>query len=78
MIKKEVLTAKRNRSRTRHEFLLTFFEGKVSEGYAEKEVNGYWLVRQWNGNSKMWEVAIYTQENFGRRKEYQRSFFKEG
>ena len=49
------------KNENRQNFLLTFFQG---EGYEEKEVNGYWLVKQWNGNTKNWQVAIYTKESF--------------
>jgi hypothetical protein len=50
----------------RHKFLLTFFDPK--EEYQVREVNGYYLTKQWNGNTKRWEVAIYTPESWERRK----------
>lgn len=55
---------------TRKEFLLSFFFG---DSYQEKQVNGFWLVKSWNGNNKQWQVAIFTEETF---KNYKR-FYKE-
>lgn len=49
-------------------FLLSFFS---EEGHVEKEVNGFWLVRHWNGNTKKWQVAVYTYESFENYKKYQ-------
>ena len=46
---------------------MTFFKGK---GYEERFVNGFWLVKQWNGNTEKWQVAIYTQDSFDRYKTY--------
>jgi len=54
--------------RQRHEFLLTFFADQEYDHYDKRIVNGFVLVKQWNGNSKNWEVAIYTKENFIRTK----------
>ena len=49
-------------NKTRQEFLLTFFP--ILEGYDEKEVNGFWLIKQYNGNLKHWEVHIYSKKSF--------------
>ena len=49
-------------NKTRQEFLLTFFP--ILEGYDEKEVNGFWLVKQWNGRFKNWEVHVFSEESF--------------
>jgi len=54
--------SKKERNRIRQEFLLTFFD--KNSGYSEKEINGFWLIKQWNGNQKIWQVAIYTKESF--------------
>jgi len=61
-------------ARTRQMFLLTFFEG---EGYAEKEVNGFWLIRSISGNTGEPQVAIYTKENFENYKKFNTSMAKE-
>ena len=50
-------------------FLLTFFN-QPEEKYEAKELNGFWLVKQFNGNSKEWQVAIYTQESYKKSREY--------
>ncbi len=50
------------RKRQQHEFLLTFFSDEPK--YDWREVNGFVLVKQWNGGSRKWEVAIFTKENF--------------
>ena len=49
----------------RQNFLLTFFND-IQE-YQIKEINGYILVKQYNGATKRWEVAIYTEESFGKK-----------
>lgn len=55
----------RKNNKTRQDFLLTFFG---DFGYEEKHVNGYWLVKQWNGNMNTWQVAIYEEGAFQRYK----------
>lgn len=67
------LTEKR-RSRTRHDFLLTFFDEK--SGYATKEVNGFILVKQWNGNTNSWNVAIYTPKAFRNRETFVKNLYQ--
>lgn len=49
----------------KHSFLLTFFND-IKE-YQTKEINGYVLVKQYNGTTKRWEVAIYTKESFRKK-----------
>jgi hypothetical protein len=56
---------KQQESNERQNFLRTFFSKK---GYEEKEVNGYWLVKQ-GGNTEI--VAIYTKERYTAYKKYQ-------
>jgi hypothetical protein len=57
------------RDHTKQDFLLTFFDKE--NRYEEKEVNGYWLIRQFNSETGNWQVAIYTPESYKRRKEWQ-------
>ena len=52
---------------TRQEFLLSFFN---KAGYQELEVNGFWLVKQMNGDTNREQVAIFTKESFERYKSY--------
>lgn len=47
----------------RRAFLLTFFE---KDEYTEKEINGFWLVKHWDGRLNEWCVAIYTEESLQR------------
>ena len=61
-------------ARTRQMFLLSFFEG---EGYAEKEVNGFWLIRSISGTTGIPQVAIYTKEAFDNYKKFNQSIFTE-
>jgi len=61
---------------TRQEFLLSFFEEE--SGYYEKPINGFWLIKQWNGDKKCWQVAIYSQESYKSRKEQLKRFKEQG
>lgn len=63
--------SKQRRNQQRHDFLLTFFN---KNEYSEKEVNGFWLVKHWNGSSKKWQVAIYPKGHLKRRQDYQKLF----
>lgn len=52
---------------------LKLFDGDY---YQEKFVAGYWYIKNWNGNSKKWQVGKYSQESFQRYKGYQQSEFQ--
>lgn len=54
-------TTKKSTNEQKRLFLLTFFESE--EGYEEKEVNGWWLVKHWDGNVNRWAVSIYSKES---------------
>lgn len=60
--------AKKLHNKTRQSFLLTFFTPENT--YQELEVNGFYLVKQFNGNTKDWQVAIFTKEAFLNRKSF--------
>ena len=62
----------KDNNKTRHNFLKTFFD--IQEEYQVKEVNGFILVQQWNGNTKEWQVAIYDKENWAKAKDWQDRF----
>ena len=51
---------------------MTFF--KEIEGYEEKEVNGFWLIKQFDGNSGGWVVHLYSPESYGNYKQMGRLF----
>ncbi len=52
----------------RQEFLLSFFNS--TNEYEEKEINGFILIKQFNAKSLNWEVAIYTQKSYLKRKSH--------
>ena len=56
------------KNQNRHKFLLTFFPDEATP--AEKEVNGFILVKYFSNSTHTWEVAIYTPESFKARQEY--------
>ncbi len=60
-------------NKVRQDFLLTFFEQDI---YQEKEVNGFWLIKQWNSDAQKWQVAIYTKESFSNYKKYSENYNK--
>lgn len=44
-------------------FMLSFFK-QEEDHYEELEINGFWLVKLWNGDAKTWTVHIFTPETF--------------
>lgn len=48
--------SKKKTKREVHERLLRLFDG---EGYEEFHTPKYVFVKQWNGNTNLWQVAIY-------------------
>ncbi len=50
----------------RQQFLLSFF---TEAGYIEKQINGFWLIKSMNGDTKQWQVSIYTPESYQRYKD---------
>lgn len=48
-------------NKTRQNFLLTFFN---ENQYEEVEVNGYWLVKQFNSTTDNWQVLIMDKNAF--------------
>jgi hypothetical protein len=53
---------KKNTNRIRRDFYLTFF--KKQDGYEELQVNGYWLIKQFDGGTKEWTVHLYSPESY--------------
>jgi hypothetical protein len=60
---------KKKESRKLHQFLLTFFN-QETDHYEEKEINGFWIIKQKNNDNDTWQVAIYTKESFNNYKNY--------
>ena len=54
---------KREANARRHDFLLTLFPDNNKE-YSVLWMNGFVLVRQWNGSTHRWEVAIWKESTF--------------
>ena len=61
---------KQIKNANRHEFLIEQYFDGIHEGYATRAVGNWVLVRQFNGGTNRWEVAIYTKESFGKHLEY--------
>jgi len=59
--------------KNKHDELLKHFTG---DGYEEKCVDGVWLVKQWNGNTKRWQVAQFSEESFKRYKAFSRGEYQ--
>lgn len=55
--------AKKKATREKNDRLLRLFNG---DGYEEFHTPKYVFVKQWNGDNKSWQVAIYTTESFQR------------
>lgn len=56
------------------DFYLTFFE--EVEGYDEQEVNGFWLIKQFDGNTKKWTVHLYSKESYKNYKKGRAKFLE--
>ena len=69
-------TNKKSTNEQKRLFLLTFFEGE--DKYEEKEVNGWWLVKHWDGNIKRWTVTLYSKESIDRFHRGQTKFVSNG
>lgn len=55
----------KKRRETHRQFFLSFFNG---QGYEEKEMNGFWLVKHWDTDHSIWVVALYRNDEFKRYK----------
>lgn len=58
--------AQKKYNETRHLFLLTFFN-QTEDHYEELSINGYHLVKQWNGTMQRWEMAIYSPQSWDKK-----------
>jgi hypothetical protein len=54
---------KKSERHAKHERLLRLFDG---EGYEEFHTPKYVFVKQWNGNTENWQVAIYPIDSWNR------------
>ena len=60
------------RSKILKEFLLSFFPRENE--YQEKEVNGFYLIKQFNKRLNEWNVAIFSKESILKRKNHYSKF----
>jgi len=47
---------------TKRQFLLKFFDDK--QDFEAKEINGFILVKSWDGDRKRWTASIFTKESY--------------
>ena len=59
-------------SNNTREFLLTFFND--TDVYTEKYINGFWLIKQFDGAKDMWTVYVYTQDSYNNYKRGQEKY----
>lgn len=55
---------KKEKNRDKHDRLLRLFDG---DGYEEFHHPKYVFVKQWNGNQKNWQVAIYPIDSWTKK-----------
>lgn len=60
---------KLERAERQKELLKHFTE----DHYEEKEIEQEWFVKMWNGDKKIWQVAVFSKESFARYKQFQKS-----
>jgi len=56
-------------NKLRQLFLLSFFS--EDSGYMEKEINNFWLIKQFDSLQNEWQVAIYLQKAYLKRKKHE-------
>lgn len=44
------------------QFYMSFFSNE--EGYEEKKINGFWLIKHWDGNNESWFVSLFSEESY--------------
>lgn len=53
---------KNEHTENRRKFFLTFFNDE--EGYEEKNVNGWWLIKHRDADRDLWTVHLYSNESY--------------
>jgi len=48
------------------QFLMRFFGNE--EKYEEREVNGFWLIKHFDGNLKVWTVSLFPADSYANYK----------
>jgi hypothetical protein len=57
--------AKKLKRQERQNELLKNFEGDF---YQEKKVGNEWLIKMWNGGTKKWQVAVFSDSSYKKYK----------
>lgn len=60
------------RKNIEREFRLSFFES--DSGYSVKEINEFYLIKQFSKRLQDWTVALFSKEAFINRKKHQKEF----
>ena len=60
------------KNENRNKFLLSFF--KSVEGKEAMEINGFVLLKHWDGNMNEWSVSIYSQESYNKMQEVNKKY----
>jgi hypothetical protein len=54
-----------------NDFLLTYFK---NDCYEELEVNGWWLIKTWDGNKKKYVVNVFSLQSYSNYKRGQQKY----
>lgn len=50
------------------------FEHQEEDHYEERQIGNEWWVKQWNGDSKRWQIAIFSKDSYFRYKGTQKNY----
>jgi len=67
--------SKKSKKLKEQEDRLSQFDQEIDH-YEEKDMGGEIWIKMWNGGTKRWQVAIFSQESFEKYKSFQESRFK--
>ena len=45
---------------------------QVTDHYEERQIEGNWWIKQWNGSTNCWQISIYSPESYQKYLEYKR------
>ncbi len=55
----------------RREQRLALFSDQKEDHYEEKKIGDEWFVKSYNGGTKFWQVAVYSEQSFRNYKSFQ-------
>ncbi len=65
------MTKKKQRERQERQIeLLKNFQGDF---YQEKKIGNEWLIKMWNGGTKKWQVAVFSEVSYKKYKAFDRA-----